>query len=163
MRILVLWLGLLSCHASATTLLLTTPIQEFVFDVQSSWVQCEEQVWCQDVLTYYRHDYYGQAERIHEQWVLELFSEYSNHRFSDLQLNLRSDGFSLIHVDIAGEQFDVIQQLTVKGAEEADKALIEFINAFPAAQPRVLTWQSRLWKAKLVSDGELISLSLVPR
>lgn len=163
MRILAVLIGLLSCHSSAATLLLTTPSEVLIQEVQSSWLQCEEQVWCEDSLTYYRHNYYGQAERINGQMVLKLFVEYSSHQLSELQLNLRSDGFSLIHVDIAGEHFNVAQQFSNNSESRVDKALIEFINQFSPSQVRVMVWQNSFWDAKLLSDGEIITLSFSPR
>lgn len=162
----LLLLCLFTTTLQATTLLFgaTSPSQ-LLNDVKGGLgYQCNQQpiTWCIDELTYYRESAYTEVVELEGKFELSLMFEFTAHRLSELQLNLRKDGLVLQRVEIEGKHFDVKGELakTANQAErsQVDKQLIEFLNRFPQQAPRTLEWQSQRWRAALTSDGELISL-----
>jgi hypothetical protein len=100
-----------------------------------------------------------------KQLELTLLFEFTTHRLSELQLNLRKDGFGLDSVEIEGESFDVqaeLEKAAMQGDKsKVDKQLIQFLNQYPQSAERSLVWSTQLWRATLLSDGELITLTLL--
>ncbi|MFM2589048.1 hypothetical protein [Vibrio sp. TBV020] len=156
-------LSLLAFNLSANTLVLTEQPISLAKTIESSWQECDELMWCDDKLAYYRSSYFAQATVASGHVEIELMSEFSVHRFSQLQLNLRADGFSLQVVEVEGERFDVAKQLSTSTSSDVDAALVRFINRYSQQVPRTLTWQSTLWNAELISDGDVIALRFVSR
>jgi hypothetical protein len=145
-------------NASANTLTLSSQPDTLRQNILSSWQECDENTWCEDELSYYRESYFAQAIVGESALEIELLSEFSAHQLSQLQLNLRSDGFSLQSVEVMKQRFDISQQSSQRSISEVDEALVRFINRYPQTAPRKLVWQSPLWDAELISDGEIISL-----
>ncbi|KOO14254.1 hypothetical protein AKJ18_14995 [Vibrio xuii] len=150
-------------NVSANTLTLSSDLNTVAQSIRSSWQECDEQMWCEDKLAYYRGSYFAEAIVSEFELEIELFSEFSTYQLSQLQLNLRSDGFSLQSVDIMGERFDISQQSSQHSVSEVNAALVQFINRYPQTASRKLIWQSSLWDAELISDGEIISLRFMSR
>ncbi|WP_394127024.1 hypothetical protein [Vibrio hepatarius] len=163
MRVFALLLSLVASSLSANTLTFSTSPDEMTQSVLSSWQECDQQLWCEDNLTYYRGNYFAQAAVSQSALQIELMTEFSIHQLSQLQLNLRSDGFSLLSVEVMGERFDISQQSSQHSVSEVNAALVQFINRYPQTAPRKLVWQSSLWSAELISDGEIISLRFMSR
>lgn len=150
-------------NVSANTLTLSSHPDTLAQNIRSSWQECDEQTWCEDNLAYYRGSYVAEAVVSQSALEIELLSEFSTHLLSQLQLNLRSDGFSLQSVEIMGERFDISQQSSQHSVSDLNQALVQFINRYPQTAPRKLMWQSSLWDAELISDGEIISLHFKSR
>jgi len=155
---------LLSTTLSANTLVLPSETaEELKASIQSSWMHCEEHQWCIDELFYYRESFIAEANITNRKFTIELLAEYTPHLLSQLQLHLRQDGFRLIKADIEGVEFNVESAIKEASVAEADKALILFLNRYPSAATRKLSWQTHRWDARLYSDGELVSLTFILR
>lgn len=163
MRLFALLLSLVASSLSANTLTFSTSPDEMTQSVRSSWQECDQQLWCEDNLIYYRGNYFAQAVLSQSALQIELMTEFSIHQLSQLQLNLRSDVFSLQSVEVMGERFDILQQSSQHSVSEVNAALVQFINRYPQTAPRKLVWQSSLWSAELISDGEIISVRFISR
>ncbi|TMX47158.1 hypothetical protein [Vibrio sp. Hep-1b-8] len=163
MRWFTAFIALVVLNVSANTLTLSSHPNTLAQNIRDSWQECDEQTWCEDKLAYYRGSYFAEAVVSQSELEIELFSEFSTHQLSQLQLNLRSDGFSLLSVDIMGERFDISQQSSQHSVSEVNAALVQFINRYPQTALRKLVWQSSLWSAELISDGEIISLRFMSR
>lgn len=163
MRFLALLFGFfLSGSVLASTLVLPESNQgELRQLVLSSWQQCGLSTWCEDDLIYYRDSFVAEATLNHDVFSIELFAEYSPQRLAQLQLHLRQDGFVLTTAEIEGRVFSVGKVIEATSIEEADRALILFLNRFSQHSNRELNWQGKGWSATLNSDGELISLTLI--
>lgn len=162
MRVLALfYLVLFSSSLSANTLVLPESTRgELRQSITSSWQLCGESLWCEDDLKYYRDSFVAQANLVEEVLHVELINEYSAERLAQIQLYLRQDGFVLSRAEIEGQVFDVDKAIEQTSIEQADGALILFLNQFPQDANRALHWQAKDWRVKLVSDGELITLTL---
>ncbi|NVD05955.1 hypothetical protein FCU94_03410 [Vibrio sp. JPW-9-11-11] len=158
MRYLFGLLMLFSSSLSAQSVWLATEPSAMRRSIVSSWSECPEQRWCQDMVTYYQELLYAQAELTPHRLEVVLIGEFTSHRLSQLQLNLRRDGFELVKVEFGQQVFDVAEALQTMPAVEVDKALIVFINQYRQSTQRVLTWHASFGRALLHSDGELITL-----
>jgi hypothetical protein len=133
------------------------------------WDHCDRELnlWCQNEMAYYRQAGYAELSLATSSARLELLFEYSSHTLSDLQLNLRRDGFSLELVSIEELVFDVRTELqaahTAKELNDVDKRLIQFLNSASQEKPRNMRWEQNNWRAMLYSDGEMITLTLVEK
>ncbi len=138
------------------------------FNSELEWFDCGEisgQLYCSDLVRYYRAPVYLQAAKVGKQVVrLSLSTDYSVLAYGDLQLNLRRDGFELIRAEKLGAQFDVKMALSRWPAAEADKRLIQFLNQGDRQQMVTLYWQAAiaypLAFATLTSDGKQITIVL---
>lgn len=162
MRVLALfYLVLFSSSLSANTLVLPESSRgELRQSITSSWQLCGESLWCEDELKYYRDSFIAQASLVEGVLRVELINEYSAERLGQIQLYLRQDRFVLTRAEIEGQVFDVDKAIEQTSIEQADRALILFLNQFPQDTNRTLHWQAKDWHAELVSDGELITLML---
>ncbi|TFH91365.1 hypothetical protein [Vibrio ouci] len=163
MRWFTAFIALVAFNVSANTLTLSSHPDTLAQNIRSSWQECDEQTWCEDKLAYYRGSYVAEATISQSSLEIELLSEFSTHQLSQLQLNLRSDGFSLQSVEVMGERFDISQQSSQHSVSEINASLVQFINRYPQTVARQLAWQSELWDAELISDGEIISLRFMSR
>lgn len=152
---------LFSCSVSANRLVLPESHSgELRQQIQSSWQQCGESIWCEDDLSYYHDRFVAEASLSQDSLHIELIGEYSPERLGQIQLHLRQDGFSLQHAQIEGELFEVAKEIKSTSVEDVDRSLIVFLNRFPQHAHRTLIWQNGEWRARLSSDGELITLTL---
>ena len=164
MKVWIFLMWFVGLPALASSLILANQSPKQVGDmIQSSWQQCDESLWCEDSLHYYRLPFIAQAEIANEQATIELFSEFSAHQLGQIQLHLRSDGFTLTKAQIGSQEFDVTGALSKDKVTEVDRQLIQFLNQFPQSEKRLLSWQSGTWVAQLDSDGEVIRLAFYPR
>lgn len=136
---------------------------ELSSSIQSSWLRCAEQSWCLNELFYYRESFVAEAKITDSLLEVELLAEYSSHLLTQVQLYLRQDGFQLIRAEIEGITFDVASIVEEASTEEADRALVLFLNRHSDSAPRTLMWQTTLWDASLFSDGELLMLTFSQR
>ncbi|WP_394251578.1 hypothetical protein [Vibrio profundi] len=123
---------------------------------------------CSDEISYYR-------TRVFLEVLVEgsdvsrvvMNADFSNHVYSELQLNLRKDGFQLASFDIDGNEFNVEKRLmnaTNEERVEVDKELVTFINRYPN-----WTYVKSRWKVNgqrfpvvhLESNGGEIQVRLV--
>jgi hypothetical protein len=143
-------------------------VEDLITQTRSGeWIQCdsESKVWCQNDLSYYNHSGYAELSLALLETQIDIFFIFSPHTLSELQLNLRRDGFTLNRVLIGEDLFDVEAQLhaaeTERQVHDVDKKLIRFLNKSNKNQPRDMYWVNPLWLAKLSSDGDMIKLTLV--
>lgn len=158
MRYLSGLLLLFSPLLSAQTLWLATEPETMRGNIETSWSECEPQRWCEDEVRYYQSRLYAEARVIPGRLAVTLFGEYTPHLLSQLQLNLRRDGFQLVKISIEQQEFNIKAALQTMAANEVDKALVTFINQSPQSSERVLSWQASVGQAELRSDGELITV-----
>ncbi len=162
-RCMALFFAMVGSVFAANTLVLPNDTNsDFTASIRSSWTLCDEQVWCANELFYYRDSYMAEARVIDQKLTIHLLAEYSSHLLSELQLNLRRDGFSLVDVIIAGVKFDVASEVEESSAAEADRALVLFLNRFSLSTTRTLHWQTKHWDALVHSDGELVTITFTP-
>lgn len=152
-----------SAFAANTLVLPNDSNSDFTASLKSSWAMCDEQVWCANEMFYYRDSYIAEAQIIDQKLSIQLLAEYSSHLLSELQLNLRRDGFSLVNVSIEGAEFDVASEVEESSTEEADRELVLFLNRFSLSTTRKLHWQTKLWDAVVYSDGELVTVTFTQR
>ncbi len=143
---------------SAQSLWLATEPETMRANIVTSWSECEPQRWCEDGVGYYQAHLYAEATLTPERLVVTLFGEFTPHLLSQLQLNLRRDGFQLVKISIEQQEFDLEAALQTMPANEVDKTLVTFINQSPQSAERVLSWQASVGQAELRSDGELITV-----
>lgn len=134
----------------------------------SDWYACGEGElrYCLDEFGYYRLSFYAELVITADTVNLTLLAPYSAHQLSEVQLNLRRDGFLLDRISIAKESFNVTEALrlakSTKQRNQVDKALIQFLNRFPQEAVREMDWTHSKWQAILHSDGEMMALTLRP-
>lgn len=166
---LFLWLALLVAPSALSAL--NSFAQLSVDDLLSQsrsgqWRLCDSDngVWCQEELSYYNQAGYAELSLVAHNVELEMLFLFSSHTLSELQLNLRRDGFILRRVLLGEALFDVEAQLieaeTEQQVRDLDKKLIQFLNQTDQNQPRVMHWRNDIWDVTLSSDGEIISLTL---
>lgn len=127
----------------------------------------EVQELCSDEVRYYNLPVYV-VLTVREGVVDEVTftMDFSSYNLSQLQLNLRKDGFWLSKISYGGDTFDVRREIEARPTEiaEVDKSLIEFINARPSDTPVHSRWRYKKAlspRLELVSDGQEIRLTLV--
>lgn len=155
---------------------------------RSDWFDCSEadspQTWCSESFYYYATQVMYASTVSDETKVrvqtaqrqpnnesekenivptaLILHVDYSDYNWSQLQLGLRSDGFSLLTVQAGQQHFDVRQRLNQQTLQQVDRDLVLFIHQTAGQFPKTLLWQTRSALAELQSDGKNIELRFTP-
>lgn len=128
------------------------------------WFECNESdarlSWCSDEFDYYSVTMWGEVTGSNNDSVsdLTLHSAYTRHSWTQLQLNLRKDGFEIVQVEIGDKQFSVPDALDSGSPEQANRDLVVFLNQSAWVFPQVMYWQHGHVRAKLESDGQNVYL-----
>ncbi|WP_260259716.1 hypothetical protein [Vibrio intestinalis] len=163
----LMWLSLVSHSAfAANSLAVLTPKTVLESSHQAEFYVCEEapKVWCNDDWRYYRVSFFAQIQPELKPTQLQLLAPFSSHDYSQVQLNLRRDGFQLLRVAQGDNVFDVEQQIA--GAEndaqlaEVDKALVLFLNRTLREDNVEQVWRNETWQARLLKQNDMIELHL---
>ncbi|MDN3696004.1 hypothetical protein QWY97_01360 [Vibrio cortegadensis] len=127
----------------------------------------ENEKFCSDVVRYYKTEVTAEIFFVENRFdKLVLNSAFSPLVYSDLQLNLRKDGYGLISIKIGNSFFDVEKKLLQSSPDAVDKKLITFLNSQPLSVPRILVWRHKsesLSQSKTVimaSDSSRIRIEL---
>ncbi|WP_022941927.1 hypothetical protein [Psychromonas hadalis] len=101
--------------------------------------------------------------------VVEVLSPFSALSYSELQLNLRKDGFVLAWIKIGEKSIDIIDELKHKALYKVDREVVMFMNKGAIDTPRQLIWypkaeyyatqQSRY--VEFLSDGKIVTVRFV--
>jgi len=123
-------------------------------------LEADNQHFCSDVVYYYRIPMYSEVDIENGKMSqVSLQQEYTLIRYSDLQINLRKDGFLLKEAQIGGAAFVVADILSEVSVEEANKALVMFLNRPAKDNKRTLVWQrGDHVQAVLTTDNESIKV-----
>lgn len=152
-----LWLAPLMLDDEPQWTLSQVSAQSDLFDCG---LEADNQRFCSDEIRYYKVPVMGEvfiAEDSMSQ--IQLQRDYSLLHYSELQINLRKDGFLLKEAHIGGESFIVDEVLKTMSMEEANKALVPFLNRPTDANERTLVWQrGDKSKAKLVTGREFVTV-----
>ncbi|WGV98724.1 hypothetical protein QF117_01800 [Vibrio sp. YMD68] len=113
----------------------------------------DDQAFCSDEVRYYKTpvvvtllvdpDTHAFDKRASDKRVTKakLSADFSPIHYTDLQLNLRKDGFHIVEVYKAGRRFLVAEEIRFSDLQAADKALIEFMNQGTIDDPIEVRWQ----------------------
>lgn len=101
--------------------------------------------------------------------IVEVLSPFSALSYSELQLNLRKDGFMLAWIKIGKKRIDIIDELKHKALYKVDRDVVMFMNKGAIDTPRQLIWypkaeyyvahQSRY--VEFLSDGQTVVVRFV--
>ncbi|CAH8239117.1 conserved exported hypothetical protein [Vibrio aestuarianus] len=171
MRVIVLLCVIWSCWVSANVpdFILpfveqnTHPLTQSELTQRNDMIECGDEhrapIYCSDVVEYYKTSARAELEITNsEVSSVRMHIDFSRMAYSDLQLNLRRDGFQLTQVMIGDQYFSVQEQLTKHSMPEVDKALVLFLNQTPTIFPQQQQWQKGNNIAQLVTDGQAICL-----
>ena len=130
----------------------------------------EGKEYCSEPVKYYKTEVEshlwveeGQVNKI------EVFSPFSALSYSELQLNLRKDGFILGWIKIGEKSIDVIEELKQKPLYKVDREVMLFMNNGSIATPRQLIWypKAEYYDAQhsryveFLSDGNTVTVRFV--
>lgn len=141
----------------------TWPTQQSI-EQNPYWFECNEsharRSWCSDEFDYYSVKVWGEVTGANNDGVigLTLHTAYTRHIWTQLQLNLRKDGFEITHVQIGDKSFSVQDELNLESREQVDKSLVLFLNQSAAIFPQTIDWRYGQARAKLESDGQNVYL-----
>jgi hypothetical protein len=65
---------------------------------------------------------------------------FTTHAYSQLQTNLRVDGYQLAEVKMGSLHFNIQEQVELHGMLTADQKLIKFLNSAPIQESKLFTW-----------------------
>lgn len=99
----------------------------------------------------------------------ELTADFTSSTYTELQLNLRKDGFVLSKAKIGPREFDVIERLKQAPIKQVNREVVMFLNEGPLTSKRAFTWypndeyyeQTPTRFALFESDGENIRLQFL--
>ncbi len=100
---------------------------------------------------------------------VEVSSPFSISSYSELQLNLRKDGFVLAWIKIGEKSIDVIEELKLKPLYKVDREVVMFMNKGSIATPRQLIWYPKAEYhaaqhtryVEFLSDGNTVTVRFV--
>lgn len=100
---------------------------------------------------------------------VDVLSPFSALSYSELQLNLRKDGFALAWIKIGEKSIDVIEALKQKPLYKVDRDVVMFMNKGPISTPRQLIWypKAEYYATKhsrsvdFLSDGHTVTVRFV--
>ena len=138
--------GLFDCGEEEGKEYCSEPVKYYKTEVESS-------LWVED----------GQVNKV------EVFSPFSPLSYSELQLNLRKDGFSLAWIKIGEKSIDVIEELKQKPLYKVDREVVMFMNKGSIVTPRQLIWypKAEYYAAQhtryveFLSDGNTVTVRFV--
>lgn len=130
----------------------------------------EDREFCSERVKYYDTDVEGRllisAGLVQE---IEITADFSAYRYSELQLNLRKDGFNLYSAKINGEAFNIPQRLSRQTADEVNRDFIRFTGNSGIGTNRRFEWRPKSdfattepeRKVVFTSDGKRITLQFL--
>lgn len=101
---------------------------------------------------------------------IEIVSTFSAINYSELQLNLRKDGYVLAWLEIGDKHIDIIEELKTKPFHVIDREVVMFMNKGKITTPRKLIWYPTIQfnntvepsrYVEFISDGIKITLRFV--
>ena len=176
---------LFSCPLFAYANTLTLPwLEPMLIDDASAWAteslnemkglfDCGEEEgkeYCSEPVKYYKTEVESYL------WVengqvksVEVSSPFSSRSYSELQLNLRKDGFALAWIKIGEKSIDVIEELKQKPLYKVDREVVMFMNNGSIATPRQLIWYPKAEYhgaqhtryVEFLSDGNTVTVRFV--
>ncbi|NAW69124.1 hypothetical protein CAG54_12125 [Vibrio sp. V27_P1S3P104] len=169
---IVAWLWAASAQAAHPTFIApflqrNVPFPSFETIEQSPyWFACGERAtdkrWCSDPFYYYSVSVWASIGQDADQpVVMTMYSDYSSSIWSQLQLGLRRDGFSLGWVKLGDNEFDVIERREDESWQELDRALIVFLNRNVNEFPKTQRWLAQQRQVQLKTDGIIIELQWI--
>ncbi|MCG3728616.1 hypothetical protein [Vibrio cincinnatiensis] len=135
-------------------------------DQSPYWFECGELItdkrWCSDPFYYYSTSVWASVEQNTDQTgVMTMYSDYSPHAWSHLQLGLRQDGLQLVWAKLGDNEFDVLKRRDDESWQEVDRALIVFLNRYVGVFPKIQGWLSQQRQVQLKTDGSTIELQWI--
>lgn len=101
----------------------------------------EDREFCSDIVKYYNVDVNSRLfvtnGLVNE---IELTAPFSPSAYTELQLNLRKDGYVLSKAQIEDKHFDVISELAKSSIKLVNRQLVMFLNQGSISTDRKLTW-----------------------
>lgn len=130
----------------------------------------EDREFCTDVMKYYNTNVEGRLFVIDALVQrIDITTSFTASAYSELQMNLRKDGFSLSKASIAGEEFDVLDQLKSKTVDEVNRDFVQFLSGSSITGMRTFEWRPKTEyyadkpkrSVTFSSDGKQITLSFM--
>ncbi|NOI65205.1 hypothetical protein [Vibrio sp. 99-8-1] len=114
-------------------------------DLYDCGLEEENQSFCSDTIRYYSTAVVARFD-VEQGWVdkIELSCPFSNQAYTQLQLNLRKDGYVLVKVSVEDKEYDVIEQLKHKTMNQVNRDVVMFINASALVSHKVMHWQKKV-------------------
>ena len=129
----------------------------------------EGKEFCSEVVNYYTTPVQGYLwlakENVNK---IQLNAPFTASNYSQLQLNIRKDGYVLVWVEIAGKHIDITEQLKTKPFHIVDREVMMFMNKGRISSPRRLLWYPETQQqpqanpsryVEFVSDGVVINVN----
>ncbi|MGC9401172.1 hypothetical protein ACP43V_01895 [Vibrio genomosp. F10 str. 9ZC157] len=112
-------------------------------DLYDCGLEQDDQEFCSDEIRYYKTRVVvtllvGSDTRVTK---VKLSADFSPIHYTDLQLNLRKDGFHIVEVRKSGRHFLVAEEIRLADRQAVDRALIEFMNQGAIDDPIEVRWQ----------------------
>lgn len=138
--------GLFDCGEEANTQYCSAPVKYYKTEVESN-------VWVKN----------GLVDSV------DVYAAFSALSYSELQVNLRKDGFMLAWIQIGDESIDVIDALKHKPLYKVDRDVVMFMNKGAISTARKLIWypKTEYYDAlqtryvEFLSDGKQISMRFI--
>lgn len=113
-------------------------------DLYDCGLEEENREFCSDVIKYYQTDVEVKI-LIENEFVssIELRSPFSASAYSELQLNLRKDGYSLSEATVEGSIYDVIAALKHKPMKQVNREVVLFLNNGKLSSDKTLLWRPK--------------------
>ncbi len=159
------------------TVLSEQPYHRVNSEIQSggSWYPCESDLvttpqssesFCLDDFHYYYQHLYGEVALGDDAAQFVFLTQYDWQSWNDMILYLRKDGFILRRVQFDDAEYDVVNSLKQKSAEQVDKDVILMMNRYPREARRITEWVragefdsiSPSLKVMLKSDSDMIEM-----
>ncbi|MDA0149099.1 hypothetical protein [Vibrio sp. LaRot3] len=168
--LLLLWISFVSHSVyAANSLAVLTPQELLEASQQADFYLCEDEpkIWCHDDWRYYRVSFFAQVKSEFHSVDLQLVAPFSPHDYSQVQLNLRNDGFKLLRVEQDGEVFNVEEKISTAKSDaqfvQVDKALVVFLNKSLRASKVEQFWRNETWLVRLIKENDMIELHVSER
>lgn len=139
-------------------------------EVYDCGLEDENREFCTDIVKYYNTEIEGRLLVIDGLVKkIETTTVFSTSTYSELQKNLRKDGFSLSKAMISGQKFDVLKQLECKTIDEVNRDFVRFLSASRITDKRTFEWRPKTdyhsgepsrW-VQFSSDGKQITLRFI--
>ncbi len=129
-------------------------------DLFDCGLKADNELFCSDEIRYYNIAMLAEVT-IEAGYMsqIQLQRDYSLLQYSQLQIDLREDGFLLKEAHIGGKSFMVGEVLEAMSMEEANKALVPFLNRPALANHRTLLWQrGDKSYVKLMTNQEFVTV-----
>lgn len=113
-------------------------------DLYDCGLEEENREFCSDVIKYYQTDVEVRI-LIEDALVssIELRAPFSANAYSELQLNLRKDGYSLSEATVEGSNYDVIAALKHKPMKQVNREVVLFLNNGKLSSDKTLLWRPK--------------------